>query len=152
MSVDDVKKYFHDNNLPYEVIEMSVGTETVELAARAIGVEPGRIAKTLAFKLKDRYILMVAKGDARISNRKYKDFFGEKARMLNAEEVLEVTGHPVGGVCPFGLKTPVDIYLDISLKQYDMVYPAAGSKNSMIKISPDELQKVTGGIWVDVCE
>lgn len=152
MSVEDVKKYFKDNNLPYQVIETDVATETVDLAAAALGVEPGRIAKTLAFKLKDRYILVVTKGDARISNKKYKEYFGEKARMLKHEEVYEVTGHPVGGVCPFALKNPVQVYLDISLKQYDYVYPAAGSKNSTVKIPPDEMQKITGGIWTDVCE
>lgn len=152
MSVEDVKKYFKDNNLPYQVIETEAVTETVETAAAALGVEPGRIAKTLAFKLKDRYILIVAKGDAKVSNKKYKEYFGEKARMLKHEEVYEVTGHPVGGVCPFALKNPVQVYLDISLKQYDYVYPAAGSKNSTVKMSPYEMQKITGGIWVDVCE
>jgi prolyl-tRNA editing enzyme YbaK/EbsC (Cys-tRNA(Pro) deacylase) len=104
MSVESVKAYFEENGLNYEIREMDQGTETVEAAARALGVEPARIAKTLALKIKSRYILVVTKGDARIDNRKFKLRFQVKARMMTSDEVLETTGHPVGGVCPFGLK------------------------------------------------
>jgi prolyl-tRNA editing enzyme YbaK/EbsC (Cys-tRNA(Pro) deacylase) len=153
MSLESVKKYFQDNKLmDLHIFETSESTATVELAAKAHGVAPALIAKTMAFGLKDREILVVTKGDARIDNRKFKDCFHEKASMLNYEEVLEITGHPVGGVCPFGLKNPLDIYLDVSMKEFEYVYPAAGSTNSAVKITPDRLQEVTGGIWVDVCK
>ena len=152
MSLESVKQYFKDNNLSLEIIEMGQSTATVELAANALGVEPALIAKTMAFKLKDRNILILAEGDARIDNRKFKDYFHTKATMLSADEVLEFTGHPVGGVCPFGLKTQMDTYLDESLKKFEYVYPAAGSRNSAVKITPEELSKVTSGTWVDVCK
>ena len=152
MSLESVKQYFKDNNLSLEIIEMGQSTATVELAANALGVKPALIAKTMAFKLKDRNILILAEGDARIDNRKFKDYFHTKATMLSADEVLEFTGHPVGGVCPFGLKTQMDTYLDESLKKFEYVYPAAGSRNSAVKITPEELSKVTSGTWVDVCK
>jgi len=153
MSVFDVKKYFKERKLNYEVTEVKDSTATVELAAKALGVKPALIAKTLSFKLKDnRDILLVTKGDARIDNRKYKDFFKVKAKMLKPDEVLEVTGHQVGGVCPFGLKNSLEIYLDKSLKDFAYIFPAAGSGNSFVKISPGELQKITASIWVDVCK
>lgn len=153
MSLESVKKYFEDNKLTdLHIIETDESTATVELAAKAHGVAPALIAKTMAFGLKDRQILIVTKGDARIDNRKFKDCFHEKASMLNSEDVLNITGHPVGGVCPFGLKNPIDIYLDISLKEFEYVYPAAGSTNSAVKIAPDRLQEVTGGTWIDVCK
>jgi prolyl-tRNA editing enzyme YbaK/EbsC (Cys-tRNA(Pro) deacylase) len=106
----------------------------------------------MSFRLKDRAILIVTKGDARIDNRKFKDCFNEKATMLNYDEVLTTTGHPVGGVCPFGLKNPMDIYLDVSMKEFEYVYPAAGTANSAVKITPTRLQEVTDGAWVDVCK
>ena len=115
-------------------------------------MEPALIAKTLAFKLKDRPVLIVTQGDARIDNRKFKQQFLVKAKMMSAEEVLERTGHPVGGVCPFGLKEPVDIYLDESLRAFEKVYPAAGSKNTCIEITPEALSTITGAKWVDVCK
>jgi len=152
MSIEDVRSFFRENNLDLQIIEHQVSTATVELAAKALGVEPSLIAKTMSFKLKDRNILIVTKGDARIDNRKYKDCFGEKAKMLDPDEVLEITGHPVGGVCPFGLKNPIDIYLDVTLKEFEYVYPAAGSGNSSVKITPDRLAEITGGKWVDVCK
>lgn len=151
MSVENVRRFFTDKGLADPVFEMKESTATVALAAEAIGVEPGMIAKTLSFRLKDRCILIVAKGDAKIDNKKYKTCFGEKARMLSAEEVAQITGHPVGGVCPFGLVQQLDIYLDESLKVYDEVYPAAGSKTAIMKISVKQLQEVTNGVWVDVC-
>jgi Cys-tRNA(Pro) deacylase len=153
MSVEDVKKHFREKGIDYKVTEVKDSTATVELAAKALGVKSALIAKTLSFKLKnDRNILLVTKGDARIDNRKYKDFFKVKAKMLKPDEVLEVTGHSIGGVCPFGLKNSLEIYLDKSLKDFEYVFPAAGSGNSFIKITPDELQKITDSIWVDVCK
>lgn len=152
MSVEDVKRFFQDNQHEYKVHELTKKTATVAMAADALGVSPALIAKTLSFKLKnDQYILLVTKGDARIDNRKYKDYFKVKAKMLKPDEVLEITGHRVGGVCPFGLKNQVDIYLDLSLKNFKYVFPAAGSDHSFVQISPEDLQRVTGGIWVDVC-
>lgn len=152
MSIESVRRYFEENNIDLQIIEHEQSTATVELAAKALGVEPALIAKTMSFKLKDRDIIIVTKGDARIDNRKYKDCFGEKARMLSPDEVLEVTGHPVGGVCPFGLKNPLDIYLDVTLKDFEYVFPAAGSGNSAVKITPDRLAEITKGKWIDVCK
>lgn len=153
MSVEDVKNFFSERNLNYKVTELEDSTATVELAAKSLGVKPALIAKTLSFKLKDnRNILLVTRGDARIDNRKYKECFKVKAKMLKPDEVLEVTGHSVGGVCPFGLKNPLEIYLDISLWEFEFIFPAAGSGNSFIKITPDELQKITDSTWVDVCK
>ncbi|MFZ5967396.1 MAG: YbaK/EbsC family protein [Bacillota bacterium] len=152
MSLESVKKFFIEKELDLEVIEFDESTATVELAAKAVGVEPALIAKTMAFRLKDENILVITKGDSRIDNRKFKDTFETKVKMLSPEEVLAVTGHPVGGVCPFGLNNPLNIYLDISLKSFEYVYPAAGSKNSAVKISPDYLQEITDGKWVDVCK
>lgn len=152
MSVESVRKHFTDRGLKDPVIELTESGATVALAAQAIGVEPGEIAKTLSFRLKDKFILIVASGVAKIDNKKYKNFFGEKARMLDFEEVEEITGHPVGGVCPFGLKQELEIYLDISMKTYKEVYPAAGSKTCIMKISVEDLQEVTKGIWIDVCQ
>ncbi len=152
MSVAAVRKFFEDKKLNFEIIEMEESTATVELAAQALGVAPALIAKTMAFRLKEENILIVAQGDARVDNRKYKDYFKEKAKMLKPDEVFEVTGHPVGGVCPFGLKNPLNIYLDISLKKFEYVYPAAGSRNSAVKMTPAELQEITEGKWIDVCK
>jgi Cys-tRNA(Pro) deacylase len=152
MSVESVKAYLAENGLDYEIREFDASTETVELAAQALGVEPALIAKTLAFKLKDQGILILAKGDAKIDNRKFKERFQTKAKMMSPEEVLEMTGHPVGGVCPFGLKQEMEIYLDESLRQFQKVYPAAGSKHSCIEITPEELIKITVAQWVDVCK
>jgi Cys-tRNA(Pro) deacylase len=152
MTVEDVRRFFRDRGLEDPVFEMDESSATVDLAAKAVGVEPGRIAKTLAFSLKDRYILIVTKGDARIDNKKFKKCFHTKAKMLSADEVLEITGHPVGGVCPFGLKNPIDVYLDVSLKDYESVYPAAGSGNSALRVTPEDMLKLTGGEWIDVCQ
>lgn len=152
MSVDAVKRYFKESGLDYPILEFDGSSATVEEAARLLGVENALIAKTLAFRLKDRDVLVIAKGDARIDNRKFKEFFTCKAKMLDPGEVEEITGHPVGGVCPFGLKNPLDIYMDVSLKGFEYVYPAAGSRNSAVKISPPALQELTGAQWVDVCQ
>ena len=151
MSQQSVRDFFSSRNLDIPIIELEVSTATVALAAEAHGVEAGRIAKTLAFRLNDgRVIILVARGDASIDNRKFKDAFG-KGKMLPAEQVVELTGHPVGGVCPFGLARPLPIYLDQALKEFDKVLPAAGAIHSAVRISPAQLAEITGGEWVDVC-
>lgn len=152
MSVENVREDFKKRNINLEILEFNVSSATVELASKALGVEPGRIAKTMAFKIKDGDILIVAKGDVKVDNRKFKDTFGAKAKMLSSEEVLETTGHPVGGVCPFGLKNPLKIFLDQSLKEYDYVYPAAGTPSSAIRVDLKYLEDITNGVWVDICK
>ena len=152
MTVESVQKHIEEAGLDLEIIEMNTSTATVELAANALGVEPARIAKTMAIRLKDRDILILTKGDMKIDNRKFKDCFKEKAKFIRMEEIEKATGHPIGGVCPFGLIKPLDIYLDISLKEFDYVYPAGGSPNTCIKIDVDYLSEVTKGIWIDVCK
>jgi prolyl-tRNA editing enzyme YbaK/EbsC (Cys-tRNA(Pro) deacylase) len=152
MSLQSVREFFQERQLQLPIIELDVSTATVALAAEAHGVEPGRIAKTLSFRLNDdRVILVVAKGDARIDNQKFKSTFG-KGKMLGSEEVVSITGHPVGGVCPFGLATPLPVFLDVSLQEFDEVIPAAGSVNSAVKISPELMLQITQGQWVDVCQ
>jgi prolyl-tRNA editing enzyme YbaK/EbsC (Cys-tRNA(Pro) deacylase) len=151
MSLQSVREFFLAKNLDIPIIELEVSTATVALAAEAHGVEPGRIAKSLAFRLSDgRVIILVASGDARIDNRKFKETFG-KGKMLAADEVAELTGHPVGGVCPFGLAQPLPIYLDQSLQKFDEVMPAAGAVHTAVRISPAQLASVTNGQWVGVC-
>jgi Cys-tRNA(Pro) deacylase len=151
MSVETVRAYFRDRGLEHDIVEFGGSIETVELAAQALGVAPELIAKTLAFRLGEKGILVVAKGDARIDNRKFKSQFGMRAKMMSPGEVLEKTGHPVGGVCPFALKQQLEVYLDESLRPFKKVYPAAGSKNSCIEITPQELCRITGAEWVDLC-
>lgn len=151
MSLESVREFFRDQNLDIPIIELGVSTATVALAAEAHGVEPGRIAKTLSFRLgDDRVILVVARGDARIENKKFKQAFG-KGKMLPPDEVAELTGHPVGGVCPFGLAQALPVYLDQRLQDFDEVLPAAGSTHTAVRISPMQLASVTNGQWVDVC-
>lgn len=152
MTKESVQKQIDEEKLDLKIIEMDRSTATVELAANALGVEPGRIAKTMAIRLKEKDILVLAKGDVRIDNRKFKDYFKQKAKFIKIEEIEEATGHPIGGVCPFGLIRPLDIYLDRSLKEFDCVYPAGGSPNTCIRIDIDYLEKITKGIWVDVCK
>lgn len=143
MSLQSVRDFFDSRILDIPNIELGVSTATVALAAEAHGVEPGRIAKTLAFRLGDRRaVLVVASGDARIENKKFKDAFG-KGKMLGPDAVVELTGHPVGGVCPFGFAQPLSIYLDESLRKFDYVLPAAGSANSAVRISLPQLAAVT---------
>jgi len=152
MSLQSVREFFAARQLDIPIIELDVSTATVALAAEAHGVEPGRIAKTLAFRINgDQAMLLVARGDARIDNRKFKDAFG-KGKMLPAEDVVALTGHPVGGVCPFGLAEPLPVYLDQSLQAFDEVLPAAGAIHSAIRISPAQLADLTEGRWVDVCQ
>jgi len=152
MSVESVRAYFRKHRLQYKIHEFSESTETVELAAQALNVEPELIAKTIALRVRDGGMLIVTKGDARIDNRKFKDTFGLKVKMMTPEQVFEKTGHPVGGVCPFAIKDDMELYLDVSLRQFEKVYPAAGSKNSCIEITPEELCRITGAQWVDVCK
>ena len=152
MSLESVRQFFADNAPDIDVIELTQSTATVALAAAAHHVEPGQIAKTLSLKVKNEVILVVAKGDARLDNKKLKDAFGAKARMLSSDEVVTLTGHPVGGVCPFGLENPLSVYCDISLKQYQEVLPAAGSIHSAVRIAPDRIAQLTSAKWVDVCE
>ena len=152
MSLQSVRDFFAARNLDLPIIELTVSTATVALAAEAHGVKPGRIAKTLAFRLGNgSVILLVARGDARIDNRKFKDALG-KGKMLPVEEVVALTGHPVGGVCPFGLAQPLPIYLDQSLRDFDEIIPAAGSIHSAVRITPTQMAEVTEGQWVDVCQ
>jgi prolyl-tRNA editing enzyme YbaK/EbsC (Cys-tRNA(Pro) deacylase) len=152
MSLQSVRDFFSARGLDVPIIELPVSTATVALAAAAHGVEPGRIAKTLAFRLGDgRVVILVAGGDTRIDNRKFKEAFG-KGRMLAPDEVVELTGHPVGGVCPFGLARPLPIYLDMSLRNFDEVLPAAGAVHTAVRISPAQLARLTQGQWVDVCQ
>lgn len=152
MGIFEVRQYFKEAGIPEEIREFEVSSATVELAAQALGVAPQLICKTLSFELEDGAILVLAAGDARIHNKKYKQCFGQKAKMLSAEDALNLTGHPVGGVCPFALRTPLRVYLDESLKRFETVYPAAGSAASCVVITPDRLQEITGAAWVDVCK
>lgn len=151
MSVASVRAFFQARQIDMPIVELDLNTSTVALAAQAHGVEPGRIAKTLAFKLADgKVFLLVARGDARIDNTKFKTVFG-KGKMLALDAVEALTGHPVGGVCPFGLATDLPIYLDRSLLAFDEVLPAAGSVNSALRISPQFMAELTQGQWVDTC-
>jgi prolyl-tRNA editing enzyme YbaK/EbsC (Cys-tRNA(Pro) deacylase) len=151
MSVASVRAFFAARQIDMPIVELDSITSTVALAAEAHGVEPGRIAKTLAFKLADgKVFLLVASGDARIDNSKFKTAFG-KGKMLALDQVEALTGHPVGGVCPFGLATDLPVYLDRSLLAYDEVLPAAGSVNSALRISPQRMAELTQGRWVDAC-
>ncbi|MDP4143784.1 MAG: YbaK/EbsC family protein [Bacillota bacterium] len=152
MSVESVRQFFINRGISDPIIELNDSGTTVELASKIIGVDPSFIAKTLAFKLKDKNVLIVTKGDGRINNKKYRQFFKEKAKMVDFNDVEEITGHPVGGVCPFGLKNSLEIYLDLSIKDFQYVYPAAGSKNYAMKISPNEIHSLTNATWIDVCE
>lgn len=152
MCLHSVREFFASQAPDIEIIELSQSTATVALAAAAHNVEPGQIAKTLSLKVKDEVILIVAKGDARLDNKKLKSTFGAKARMLSSDEVVLTTGHPVGGVCPFGLENPLAVYCDVSLKQYQEVLPAAGATHSAVRISPSRMAQLTSATWVDVCE
>lgn len=152
MSIESVKNQFAQQGLNLNIIEFGESTATVELAAQAIGCQPAQIAKTMGFQLKDQAIVIVSKGDARIDNKKYKATFSTKAKMIPFSEVEDVTGHPAGGVCPFGLKDGVEIFLDESLKEFETVYPAGGTPNSAVKIHVDELAQVTNGTWINVCK
>jgi len=152
MSLEKAKKYLEEKGFLDRVIEPEVSTATVELAAAAIGVEPGRICKSLSFLIEDRPVIILAEGMARVNNKKYKAQFGKKARMIPRENVEEYIGHEAGGVCPFGLNSDVTVYMDESLRRWDVVYPAAGNDHSAVRLTPDELMMLSGAAgWVDVC-
>ena len=151
MSLDSVRAWLAANAPDLRLLELEETTATVDTAAKAIGVEPGRIAKTLAVRAGDQLFLLVARGDARLDNRKCKDEFRSRPRMLGADETLELTGHPIGGVCPFGLANPVPVYIDVSLKAFDVVYPAGGSLNTSVEIPVTRLFDLVGDRWVDLC-
>ena len=152
MNVLSVKKVLKEHNLIDEFLEFETSSATVELAAKAVGCEKGRIAKTLTFKISGSPIAIVVMGEAKVDNKKFKETFGEKAKFLKSEEVLEMIGHPIGGVCPFALKEEVKIYLDESLKKFNPIYPAAGAPNNAVKITLEQLETITKGKWVDVCK
>lgn len=154
MGIEQGRAYFRALGIEDRVLEFDVSSATVELAALALGVEGARIAKTLSFKLsEEKPILILAAGDARIDNHKYKDRFHAKAKMLTPDEVISFIGHPIGGVCPFGINDGVDVYLDESLKRFETVFPAVGSGSSAIELNLDELFRYSNAIdWVDVCK
>ena len=153
MSIDKVKAYFKNFGMEDQVLEFEVSSATVELAALAVGCEPARICKSLSFKLEERTILILAAGDAKVDNKKYKAYFSSKAKMLTPDEVIERIGHAIGGVCPFAVNDGVEVYLDDSMKRFEHVYPAAGSSNSAIKLTLPELEKYSNfKEWVDVCK
>jgi prolyl-tRNA editing enzyme YbaK/EbsC (Cys-tRNA(Pro) deacylase) len=151
MSLDSVRAWLglHAPDLP--IIETRESTATVLEAAAALGVAPGQIAKTLALRIDGEIVVLVTRGDTRLDNQKTKAAFAARARMLDPEETFAATGHRIGGVCPFGLATPLSVYCDLSLNAYDLVYPAAGSLNSSVRVAPDRLAQITGAKWTDIC-
>jgi len=152
MSIESVRDFLAAHAPDLSIIEQQASTATVAEAAATLGVEPGMIAKTLSVRIKDEIVLIVARGDARLDNRKTKAALGDRPRMLGGEEVEHLTGHPVGGVCPFGLAQPLSIYCDVSLRDFEHVYPAAGSRTASVRITPQRLAELTGASWVDVCQ
>ncbi len=151
MSADSVRSWLAANAPDLSVITVEGTTATVATAAEALGVEPGRIAKTLAVRAGEQVFLLVTRGDSRLDNRKCKEEFGSRPRMLGPNETLELTGHPVGGVCPFGLKTPLTVYVDLSLQAYENVYPAGGSLNTSVEVATERLFDLVGERWIDLC-
>lgn len=153
MSIEKVRAFFKPLNRDGDILEFAVSSATVELAAQAAGVIPARIAKTLSFLVDDGCVLVVTAGDAKIDNSKYKAMFHTKAKMLSAEQVSQFTGHAIGGVCPFGNPVGVKTYLDVSMKRFESVFPAAGSSNSAIELTCDELERYSDSLgWIDVCK
>lgn len=154
MSIEKVRAYFKGYGIEDKILEFPVSSATVELAAKALNTECCRIAKTLSFSINDLPILIVTAGDAKIDNKKYKTVFGAKAKMLSFEEVEEKIGHAVGGVCPFAINDGIKVYLDESIKRFPTVFPACGSSNSAIELTPDELEKYSSFFveWIDVCK
>ena len=149
MSLESVRAWLAEHAPDLRIIEVEESTATVDLAAKALGVEPGRIAKTLAVRVGAETFLLVTRGDARVDNSKCKAEFGGRPRMLGPDETLALTGHPVGGVCPFGLSQPVPVYCDVSLKAFDSVFPAAGSLNTSVEVTPERLAALVSRRWVD---
>ncbi|MEO6783384.1 MAG: YbaK/EbsC family protein [Bradyrhizobium sp.] len=152
MSLESVRAFFAQKAPDIIVIVSQISSATVPLAAQAYGVEPGRIAKTLNLRIGERVVLIVASGTSRMDNKKVKALFGGKPKMLGLDEVADITGHEVGGVCPFGLKAPLPIYCDVSLQTFDEVVPAAGSIHSAVRIAPSRMAELVAAEWVDVCE
>lgn len=152
MSLESVRAFLKENAPDISIIETEQSSATVALAAEAHGVAPDQIAKTICLRVGDTTMLIVASGLARLDNRKFKDRFGGKARMLSAEDVVAVTSHPVGGVCPFGLPAPLPIYCDVSLKKFEEVVPAAGATNAAVRLPTERLVALTGAEWIDVCQ
>lgn len=152
--IEKVKEYLKRFGMDGKIIELPASSAAVELAAKALSVEPCRIAKTLSFRAGDKVVLVVAAGDARVDNRKFKEFFGAKAKMLSADEAETLVGHAVGGVCPFAVNEGVGVYLDVSLKRFRTVFPACGSSNSAIELAPGELAEYASNFmgWADVCK
>jgi prolyl-tRNA editing enzyme YbaK/EbsC (Cys-tRNA(Pro) deacylase) len=151
MSLDSVRADLAARAPDLPIIEVEQSTATVMEAALALGVAPGQITKTLAFRVNDRVVLLVTRGDTRLENQNTKAVFGGRPRMLDPAETLSVTGHPVGGVCPFGLAAVLPIYCDVSLRAFGYVYPAAGSLNSSVQVSPERLAALVDGQWIDIC-
>jgi prolyl-tRNA editing enzyme YbaK/EbsC (Cys-tRNA(Pro) deacylase) len=151
MSLESVRSWLTAHAPDLALIEVAESTATVDTAAKALGVEPARIAKTLAIRAGDTTFLLVTRGDARLDNGKCKAEFGARPRMLGAEETLALTGHPIGGVCPFGLATDLPVFLDVSLQPFEIVYPAAGSLNTSVRIAPQRLFDLVATRWVDLC-
>lgn len=154
MSIEKVRSFFAGLGREDDILEFAVSSATVELAAQAVGCSPGRIAKTLSFAVDEGCVLVVCAGDSKIDNSKFKAQFHTKAKMLSPDEVLSFTGHAVGGVCPFAIENPaVTVYLDESMRRFDTVYPAAGSSNSAIRLTPAELEHFSKSAgWIDVCK
>lgn len=152
MTVQSVKAFFSEHAPDLQVIELDVSTATVEQAAAGHNVEAGQIAKTLALRIGEEIVLLVAKGTSRLDNKKFKAQFSTKPRMLGLDEVERETGHPVGGVCPFGLAKPLKVYCDLALKAYDEVVPAAGGTRAAVRISPQRIAELARAEWIDVCE
>jgi prolyl-tRNA editing enzyme YbaK/EbsC (Cys-tRNA(Pro) deacylase) len=151
VSLESVRAFLAEKAPDIAIIDQGASTATVTEAAQTLGVLPGQIAKTLSVRIGDEVVLVVTRGDARLDNRKTKAALGGRPRMLGADEVLALTGHAVGGVCPFGLATPLRVYCDISLKDFAVVYPAAGSTTSSVRITPDRLAALVGASWEDLC-
>ncbi|MBB2205778.1 YbaK/EbsC family protein [Gluconacetobacter takamatsuzukensis] len=152
MSLESVRIFLTERAPELDILELDQPTATVAEAAAAHGTDPAQIAKTLSLRLGEQVVLVVTAGTARLDNRKTRDAFGHKPRMLDRAEVESLTGHPVGGVCPFGLASPLPVYCDMSLRAFDTVIPAAGAINSSVRLSPDRLAELTGAVWVDVCQ
>jgi len=152
MSLESVRDYFAMHAPDIAIITQAASTATVAEAAETLGVLPGQIAKTLSVRVGDAPMLIVARGDVRLDNRKTKEALGGRPRMIGADEVERLTGHPVGGVCPFGLAEPLPIYCDVSLKAFDLVYPAAGSRTASVCLAPARLAALAGAKWIDVCQ
>lgn len=153
MAIEKVREYFKSFGMEDRILEFQTSSATVELAAEAAGCEPARIAKTLSFKVNDACVLIVAAGDAKVDNSKYKAQFQTKAKMLSADEALTMIGHAVGGICPFAVNAGVKVYLDVSMKRFATVFPACGSSNSAIELTIAELERYSNYIeWVDVCK